>query len=260
MKLSITPFKEIIKQFDLTKDIEIHVIADMPSFSGLGGSSSFTVGLINALQSYTKKPILVKELAYKAIQVERNILKEAVGCQDQTIAAFGGFNFIEFSKIDNIKVTPININSDFKNELSNSLMLFFTGMQRKAQSIEINKINNINNISSKLEKIYEITIKALDILENSKSISEFGFLLNETWKLKKSLGKDISNSTVDQMYKDAINAGALGGKLLGAGGGGFLLLLVPEENKKKVRLSLKDFYEIDFNICADGSKIIHNDD
>ena len=97
-------------------------------------------------------------------------------------------------------------------------------------------------------------------MENSKSISEFGFLLNETWKLKKSLGKDISNSTVDQMYKDAINAGALGGKLLGAGGGGFLLLLVPEENKKKVRLSLKDFYEIDFNICADGSKIIHNDD
>lgn len=253
------PFREIIRESGIKNDIEIHVVSDLPSYTGLGSSSSFTVGLINILNEYKNKKISKMELAKKAIHIERNILKESVGYQDQTIAAFGGFNLIEFSNKDNIKVTPIDLSNSFKSELSSSLMLFFTGIKRKAQNIEINKINNINKISTELKKIYEITFKAMNVLENSKSISEFGFLLNETWNLKKSLGSDVSNKIIDQMYDDAIKAGAIGGKLLGAGGGGFLLLVVPEEKKSKVRINLKNFYEINFEMCAHGAEIILND-
>tara|TARA_B100001093_G_scaffold520276_1_gene614163 strand:- start:1536 stop:2525 length:990 start_codon:yes stop_codon:yes gene_type:complete len=253
-----TPFKEIIKYFNISKNIEIHVISDLPSFSGLGGSSSFTVGLVNALSTFVSEPIDNHQLTYKSIDIERNILKEAVGCQDQTIAAFGGMNFIEFNSESDIKVTPIDLNPNLKDELSNSLMLFFTGIKRKAQTIEINKINNIKNIYNELDNIHKITLDALNMLTNSQSISRFGDLLSQTWELKKKLSKDVSASKIDQMYNDAIDAGAIGGKLLGAGGGGFLLLVVPNEKKGNVRNSLREFYEINFNIMAEGSKIIHN--
>ena len=251
-----TPFREILNYMKIKKDVEIHIASDLPSFSGLGTSSSFTVGLLKALHEYKNKDISKKNLAKTAIHIERNILNEAVGCQDQTFAAFGGFNLIEF-KNDNIKVNPLRLSSDRMKEFSNSLMLFYTGIKRRAHKIESEKIKNINNISDNLNKILKHVQLGFDILDSNQDLSKFGYLLHETWKEKRSLSSGISNKIIDSMYDNAVSSGALGGKLLGAGGGGFLLLYVPEEKKEKIRKALSPFNEISFSINTLGSKIIH---
>tara|TARA_B100002019_G_scaffold292419_1_gene315434 strand:+ start:2549 stop:3541 length:993 start_codon:yes stop_codon:yes gene_type:complete len=250
------PFREILKLMGIKNNIEVHVISDLPSFSGLGGSSSFTVGLIKVLTEYKKMTISKKNLALKAIDIERNILKESVGMQDQTAASFGGLNLIEFNNLNNVIVKPIKINQFFLKKLNNSLMLFFTGIKRRAQDIEEKKIKNIDNISRNLDEIYITTYKALNILEIEQDIYKFGKLLNDTWNLKRQLDKSVSNKIVDQMYQKAIQAGAIGGKLLGAGGGGFMLFVAPQKKKKDIKMALKNFYEVDFDIFSEGSKII----
>lgn len=252
-----SPFREILKKMNINGNIEIHVISDLPSFSGLGGSSAFTVGLINSLTNYKQKTISKKKLAAKAIEVERNILKESVGLQDQIAASYGGFNLIEFSKSNQFSVHPIKLSEKFKKKLNNSIMLFFTGIKRKAQNIESKKIKNISKISHNLDLISEITYKALRVLTNENDIKKFGLLLNETWKLKRKLDNSVSNKLIDNMYNNAISSGALGGKLLGAGGGGFMLFIVPPNKKNIVRRKLKNFYEVKFSFSDLGSSIIH---
>ncbi len=252
------PFREILKSLGIKNNIEVHVISDLPSFSGLGGSSAFTVGLIKVLTEYKKMKISKKNLALKAIDIERNILKESVGMQDQTAASFGGLNLIEFKNINSMSVKPIKIDTHFLNKLNNSLMLFFTGIKRRAQDIEAKKIKNIDNISRNLDEIYLMTYKALNILEVEQDIYKFGKLLNDTWNLKRQLDKSVSNNIVDQIYKKGIEAGAIGGKLLGAGGGGFMLFVAPQKKKKAIKIALKNFYEVDFDIFSQGSKIIQS--
>lgn len=252
------PFREILKHFTIEKDIEIGLTADLPSFSGLGSSSSFAVGLINALTAFQGLFIPREDLAKLAIHIERDILKETVGCQDQIFAAYGGLNLIEFNTTENFTVNRIPLTKSRLNELDNSLLLFYSGLIRVANDIERKKINNLPNIKDNLLRIYTIVEKAHTILASNKSLSDFGRLLDDTWREKRLLDPCVSNKTIDIMYERAREAGALGGKLLGAGGGGFMLFFVPEEKQGAVRKALSNFFEIPFSINAPGSSIIHS--
>ncbi len=252
------PFREILKDQGIEKDIEIHVASDLPTFSGLGTSSAFTVGLIKAVNAFKGLHISREQLANAAIRTEIEILNEAVGCQDQTFAAYGGFNLIQFLPSGINRVEKIILSDSKRNELSQSLMLFFTGVKRRAQEIESSKIKNIKEIEQNLLEILKHVDKSYNILTGNQCLSNFGILLNETWMQKKLLDKSVSNIVIDNMYDQALSAGALGGKLLGAGGGGFMLFYVPPENKHKVRIALQNYYEIPFNLDAPGSSIIHD--
>lgn len=253
-----SPYREILRANNIHGDIEMHVASDLPSFSGLGTSSSFTVGLINALNAYKNQHISQANLAKEAIRIEREILNEAVGCQDQIFAAYGGFNIIQFRQDDSFDVQRVSISQSKMAELSESLVLFFTGITRRAHNVEAEKIKNISSINQNLKKMFDLVDKSNDILTNNKSLSEFGILLDQTWQDKKMLSNGITNATIDEIYNRAINNGALGGKLLGAGGGGFLLFFVPPESKKKLRTALSDLHEINFQMNAFGSTIIHS--
>lgn len=251
------PFREIIKYSGIDKNIEVSITSDLPAFSGLGSSSSFTVGLLNALSAHKRELIPHLDLAYKAIDIEQNILHDKVGCQDQVFAAVGGLNLIEFKDTDNITVHKIPLPPERRDELNNSLLLFFTGIKRRASDIEQKKMQNLNKISDHLKDIRKQVDEAYQILTGSGSLTDFGKLLDKTWNIKKNLAKGVSNPEIDEMYNAAIEAGALGGKLLGAGGGGFLLFYVPEDKKAKVRKVLANYYEISFNINAPGSHIVY---
>jgi D-glycero-alpha-D-manno-heptose-7-phosphate kinase len=257
-KIKHKPFREILRHFNIEKDIEIGLASDLPSFSGLGSSSSFAVGLINALTAFHGKFIPKQDLAKLAIHIERDILKEAVGCQDQIFAAYGGLNLIEFSTTETFTVTRISLTQSRLHELDNSLLLFYTGLTRLANDIERKKINNLPNIKENLVRIFHIVEKAHTILAGNKPLSDFGSLLDETWREKRLLAPCVSNTTIDDMYTRALAAGALGGKLLGAGGGGFMLFFVPEDRQDAVRKALPDFFEIPFSINAHGSSIVHS--
>jgi len=251
------PFREILAAMEIERDIEIHLAADLPSYSGLGSSSSFTVGLINALTAFKGQTIQSHNLALKAIEIERDVLQEAVGCQDQIFAAHGGLRIVEFKKNGSISVDRVNISSARKEEFEESLLLFFTGITRKAQGVESSKIKNISAIKNNLKQIFKHVDLGLNLLIGNGPIEGFGALLDETWQEKRQLDPNVSNSTIDQMYSDAISAGALGGKLLGAGGGGFMLFFVPPESQKYVRKALTNFYEVKFSLDSQGSEIIY---
>lgn len=251
------PFREILRHFKCYKDLEVNIIADLPSFTGLGTSSAFTVGLIKALSKLKNLNLSKTELASKAIMIEQKILKEAVGCQDQIFASFGGFNMINIQKNGDFKVIPIKLSKNRQEELENSLVLFFTGIKRKAQDIEKQKIENINNINNNLKKMLGIVETGYNILNNNTSLIKFGELLHENWIEKKLLNDMVSSTFIDEAYQKAIDTGAVGGKLLGAGGGGFLLLFVPPDKRKLVRKELSFLSEVKFNFSMTGSEIIY---
>jgi D-glycero-alpha-D-manno-heptose-7-phosphate kinase len=257
-KIEHAPFREILRHCGIEKNVEINVAADLPSFSGLGTSSSFTVGLIKALNAYEGRHISALELAMQAIKIEREVLHEAVGCQDQTFAAFGGFNMIQFSGPDTINVERVVIGHDRLQELDGCLMMFFTGLTRRAQEVEKSKLKNLAAIQESLGRMLRLVDEAHTLLTGNRSLSEFGILLDRTWKEKRSLDAAVSNPQIDHMYDIAMKAGALGGKLLGAGGGGFLLFYVPIERQPRVRAALADYHEIEFSINAPGSSVIHS--
>jgi len=253
-----TPFREILKTFGIEKDVEISLSADLPSFSGLGSSSSFTVGLINALNAFQGKFISTPELAHLAIHMEREVLKEAVGCQDQIFAAYGGLNLVEFKSTDNIVVSRIPLTKTRLQDLDDSLLMYFTGITRNAANLEKQKLENLSKIQDNLKRIHKLVEKAHNVLLGNGPLSDFGRLLDVTWREKRSLVSGVSNPKIDHMYQLSMEAGALGGKLLGAGGGGFLLFYVPKERQPAVQKALANFYEIPFSINAPGSHIIHS--
>jgi D-glycero-alpha-D-manno-heptose-7-phosphate kinase len=257
-EISHVPFREILRSFHIEKDVEINLAADLPSFGGLGSSSSFTVGLINALSAFQDRFMAKENLAKAAIHMERDVLKETIGCQDQVFAAYGGLNLIEFSGLDKIVVTPIHLPQHRAEELNGSLLLFFTKMSRRAQDLEKEKFKNRDEVRSTLLRIYKLVERSHNVLVGNKPLSEFGQLLDLTWREKQSLSPGVTNLLINQMYKRALGAGALGGKVLGAGGGGFMLFFVPPENQKKVREALSEYPEISFTINAPGSSIIHS--
>ncbi|MGA2372143.1 MAG: hypothetical protein ACLPPV_15485 [Candidatus Korobacteraceae bacterium] len=252
------PFREVLRFLNIERDVEISLAADLPSSSGLGSSSSFTVGLINALKAFQGRFISQYELANLAVHIERNILKEEVGCQDQVLAAYGGLNVVRFIRDDHFVVHRITMSQTRQRELDDSLLMFFTGVTRPAGDIEKCKLENLSNIQENLKRILNLVDKAHDILTGNEPLSAFGELLDRTWQEKRMLASGVSKPVIDKMYEDGRAAGALGGKLLGAGGGGFLLFFVPQENQAAVRNALANYYEIPFSINASGSGIIHS--
>ena len=250
--------RESIKFLKIKKGIEIVHNADLPARSGLGSSSTFTVGLINSLYGLNNFMASKKRLANDAIYIEQQLLKESVGSQDQTAAAFGGFNKISFYGKNNFEVDPILISEKRKINLQKRLMLFFTGFSRNASKIAKQQIKLITKKEKELLTITSILHEAEKIIFNENaSLSEFGKLLDEQWKVKRSLAKEISNNQIDLIYRTAKNNGALGGKLLGAGGGGFILLYVPLNKQKQVKSALKSKMFVPFKFDGTGSKIIY---
>lgn len=239
------------------KGLEIHHDGDLPARSGLGSSSSFTVGLINAIMALSGRYISSAELADCAIHIEQNILKENVGSQDQVSVAHGGFNRIEFKRDSTYDVTPVILPKSKMEILESSLMLFFSGISRFSSEIAGAQIDNIKNRETVLRKMEKMVDEALSVLNGDVSgMDDFGRLLDQSWQYKKSLSERISNSTIDQIYDEARKTGALGGKILGAGGGGFILFYVRPENQRKVRERLKGLIHVPFRFENSGSRIV----
>jgi D-glycero-alpha-D-manno-heptose-7-phosphate kinase len=251
-------FREILRHFNITRDIEISLASDLPAYTGLGTSSSFTVGLINVLNAFQGRFISKRDLARAAIELEHDHLGEAVGCQDQVFAAYGGFNLIEFAPSGDFVVHRVVLSPGRLEELDRSLMLFFTGLTRHAQEIEREKIARLPQNRGRLQAILRQVERGHALLTGGGPLGAFGALLDEAWQEKRQLGPGVSNPQIDRMYQRARDAGALGGKLLGAGGGGFLLLFVPPERQPALRAALADLGEVTFHLNATGSQIIHS--
>lgn len=248
--------KGLLEYLDWEKGIELHHDGDLPARSGLGSSSSFTVGMLNALYALRGQYISKYELAKQAIHIEQNVLKENVGSQDQIAAAYGGFNKIEFFGEKSFKVSPIIIPNERLNKLEDNLLLFFTGIFRYASEIEKSKIANFSSKHLQLKKMHEMVDNSIDILvDSSRNIDDFGLLLNEGWKHKKALSNLVSNSAVDEIYDKAIKSGAIGGKLLGAGGGGFILFYAPQDQHRKIIDNLNYLTHVTFKFENQGSTV-----
>ncbi len=247
--------KHTLKFLNINYGISINYDGDLPARSGIGSSSSFTVGLLKGLYAIEEKIIDKKELAEKAIFIEQKLIKESVGSQDQTFASYGGFNKIEFLQNGEIIVNPILLNHDRLHQLQDNLMLFFSGISRVASKIAEHQLKKIEINKEKLDKMKELVDEAENIIYKN-SLDEFGELLDYAWKLKRSLSENITNHTIEEIYNKAKKAGAIGGKLLGAGGGGFILFYVPKNKQEKVREALKENIYVPFKFEFEGSKII----
>ncbi|MFC1533915.1 kinase [Thermodesulfobacteriota bacterium] len=253
--------RECIKFKKCDGNLDIHIFADLPARTGLGSSSAFTVGLLNALSALNGTRLSMQQLAEEAIFVEQQLIKEKVGCQDQMHAAFGGLNIFEFSK-SYVSARPVIISKKKYELLNRSIIVFFTGITRHANEILEEQIKNTRSGSNDdyLDKMYQMVYEAEDIISKEPEdtiIKKLGVLLHRGWQLKKSLSSSISNDLVDTAYKKAISAGAYGGKLAGAGAGGFLFFLAPPERHVKIREVLLDMPEVDFKFEDEGSKIIY---
>lgn len=222
-------FRACLEQCGIEADIELNAHADLPAFSGLGSSSSFTVALLNVLHAHLGVRKSRLELAYEAIYVERKVLDASVGCQDQVSAAMGGFNRIEFRAEDDILVEPLDLPSSRLEELQSHLVMIFTQITRSASPIEQLKLDRVEVNRKALRRMVAMVDEGADILLGGRSIEAFGSLLHEAWELKQSLTDAVSNPAIADLYRQGRSAGAWGGKLLGAGGGGFLLFVVPPE-------------------------------
>ena len=255
-EISHPAIKGILNYLNWNKGIELHYHGDLPARSGLGSSSSFTVGMLNCLAALEGKHMSKFELASTAIKIEQEILMENVGLQDQIAASYGGFNKIEFYNENAFKVTPIILSAERLNELQDNLLLFFTGISRFASEIEKSKIDILHTKNIELSKMHDMVNISIDILTNSNiNLVDFGLLLNEGWMYKKSLSNLVSNNEIDSIYNTAMTAGAVGGKILGAGGGGFILFYVPKEKQLNVIKKLEKLTHIPFKFENYGSTV-----
>lgn len=248
--------RETLRFMDITKGVEIHHDGDLPARTGLGSSSSYTVGLLHAL--YALKGIMPSKmrLAEEAIHIEQDMIKENVGSQDQVLVAFGGLSRVSFSRDRHIEVQPITIKPDRLELLQNHLMLFFTGFSRTASEIAGEQIKETPNKKRELAEMCQMVDTAINILNGDSDLSEFGKLLHESWQLKCSLSNKISTPNIDSIYERATRAGAAGGKLLGAGGGGFMLFFASPELQPGIRESLHDLLHVPFQFENSGSRVI----
>lgn len=247
--------REAMKYLDM-HEIRLTYEADLPARSGLGTSSSFAVGMLNAFYALKGKYADKRKLADDAIYLERVLCKEAGGIQDQIAASFGGFNRIDFSA-EGYMVKPIIISPDRKNQLNRNLMLFFTGFSRFSSDIQVSTESAMKDKTTQLLEMYSLVNDAEDILTSKTDLNEFGVLLNHTWELKRGITSAISTDSIDGLYAKAIKAGALGGKLLGAGGGGFLLFYVEEDKQERVREALNNLLYVPFEFENGGTQVIH---
>ena len=248
--------REAMKMLDM-HELVITYDADLPARTGLGTSSSFAVGLLNAMYALKGKYVGKKKLADDAIYLERTLCNEAGGLQDQIAASFGGFNRIDFSS-EGYHVSPIVIAPKRKKELNGKLMLFFTGFSRLSSEIQVETKMHIQDKAMQLQEMKKLVDEAESILVNKNSnLDEFGKMLDYTWKLKRQTGNKISTNEIDDLYERALKKGALGGKLLGAGGGGFLLFYVPEDKQQAVKKEFSSLLHVPFVFEDEGTDIIY---
>jgi D-glycero-alpha-D-manno-heptose-7-phosphate kinase len=233
-------------------------MGDIPSAgSGMGSSSTVTVGLLNAMYHFLGEPRDARVLAQEACDVEINVLGKPIGMQDQFIAAFGGQRFIRFGTDSTVDVASLRMSERARRRLSDRLMLFFTNMTRKSETVLTEQVNNIKDRLPALREMKCLALQAREMLE-AEELDEFGLLLHRGWEFKKTLASGITNGSINAMYEAAREAGALGGKITGAGGGGFLLLYCPPEKQDNVRLALRHLRELPFDLERDGTKVIFN--
>jgi len=247
--------KACMEFMKIKEGLEIHHDGDLPARSGLGSSSSFTVGLIHVL--YALKGIMPtkRQLALDAIYVEQELIEENVGSQDQVLAAFGGFSRIEFGGDHHVAVKQITISQEKIEQLQSYMMLFFTGLSRVASDIAGEQIKNTAKKKRELRLMYQMVDEATNIL-NGNRITDFGKLLHQSWKVKKSLSLKVSTPHINDIYDTAMRGGALGGKLLGAGGGGFILFFAEPEKQPRIKERLKKLLWVPFHFENLGSQII----
>lgn len=248
--------RETLKYLGADYGLSIHHDGDIPARSGMGSSSAFTVGLLNSMYALHGTMSSKYDLMKKAIHIEQNLIRENVGSQDQAFAAYGGLNTIDFLRNGEISVNPIIMNKHRLLKFQDNLMLFFSGLSRTASEIVAEQIEKTSINIPNLHKMKDLVDDAFSILNSNQNLSEFGELLNYTWELKKSLSSKITNSEIDGMYKKAIKAGAIGGKLLGAGGGGFMVFYVEQEKQEYVKKALDGYLHIPFDFDFEGSKIV----
>jgi len=250
-------FRETLRYMKIYKNVDIHYLGDLPAYSGIGSSSAFTVGLLNVLSHYKGINIQKKNLGLKSIYIEQKKIKEYVGSQDQIAVSVGGLNHIYFNKNGNINVKKLNIKKNTINNLQRNLLLFYTGIKRNSNNIQEQYIKKIFEKKIELNKIYKSVNLGISLLKNGK-LDDFGLLMNEMWQLKKKLNNRVSNDFIDEIYNEAINNGALGGKITGAGGGGFLLFYAKNKFHSKIKNKLSKLKHVSFKFENEGSKIIYN--
>lgn len=251
--------RECMRFLKIDRGVEIHHDGDLPARSGMGSSSSFTVGLLHALYALTGCMPSKRQLAEESIHIEQNCIKETVGSQDQVTAAFWGLNHITFNPNGSIDVRPLTISLERIAELNSHFMLFYTGIIRTASNIADSYVEDIEAKKRQLRIMKDLVDEAIGVVSGKESITAFGELLNEAWQAKRSLSKSVSNPEVDALYDRARAAGALGGKLTGAGGGGFLLLFVPPERQAALKQQLNHLIHVPFKFEFSGSQVIFVD-
>jgi len=251
--------REVLRFLGIERGMEIHHDGDLPARSGMGSSSSFTVGLLHALYALQGSMPSKRQLALESIRIEQELIHETVGSQDQVLAAFGGFNHIVFAPNGEISVRPVTVSPDRLKEVNSHLMLFYSGIERTASDIAESYITDLNGKKSQLRIMKDLVDESLSVLHGGQDISAFGMLLHEAWQAKRGLSAKVSNTRIDEIYALAMAKGAIGGKLLGAGGGGFMLLFVPPEKQEQVRESLKKLIYVPFRFDSAGSQIIFFD-
>jgi D-glycero-alpha-D-manno-heptose-7-phosphate kinase len=251
--------REVLRYLKCDRGLEIHHDGDVPARSGMGSSSAFTVGLLNALHALKGQMASKRQLTEESIHLEQEVLQETVGSQDQVLAAYGGLNRITFPSTGEISVTPITVSMDRITELNNHLMLFYTGIKRTASDVAQSYVNDIDSKKRQLRIMKDLVEESISVLTSGADINGFGHLLHEAWQAKRSLSKVVSNSEVDSLFEAALSAGALGGKLTGAGGGGFALLFVPPSRQQAVKEALRGLIHVPFKFEFLGSQIIFCD-
>ncbi|WP_267383581.1 GHMP kinase [Cyanobacterium sp. uoEpiScrs1] len=249
-------YQKCLKFCGLEKDIELHNVADLPAFTGLGSSSAFTVSLLQALHSFKGEFVKPLDLAYEAIYVERHLVKDRVGCQDQLMAAVGGFNLVEFRTEEDIIVTRIPLSPQRLTEFESHIFIVFTGIKRKASQVVAKQLKRVADNTDILKKMRRMVDQGWDILTTNQPLSAFGELLHQAWIAKRSLDTIISNPEIDSLYNLGRESGAWGGKLLGAGAGGFILFFAPPESHKNLRQAFIQHEVLSVKINAPGSQII----
>lgn len=240
----------------IERGVEIHHDGDLPARSGMGSSSAFTVGLLNGLHALQGRMVSKAQLASESIFIEQDVLQETVGSQDQVMAAHGGLKHVCFSPDDAISTRPVTVSRERANDLNAHLMLFYTGIVRTASDVATSYVADIEAKRRQLRRLGEMVTEAMAILTSDQDLFAIGHLLHDAWLAKKSLSAKVSNSQVDALFGAALSAGALGGKLTGAGGGGFLLLFVPPDRHAHVKSALSELIHVPFKFESAGSQII----
>lgn len=260
--IEIGVVRETLRHMGYTRGLEIHLVSDLPARTGLGSSSATTVGLLTALHAHRREYPAREHIAAEAVYIEQVLLSEPVGCQDQYSSACGGLRWLSFDQDGRVRSRTLAIAHERTEELHDALLLFYTGQQRDAKSILGSQVRSMSDgeLDDKLHCIRSHVGRAVGILEGSESLDLFGHLLHETWQIKRSLSPRVSNIAIDDAYERAREAGALGGKLLGAGSGGFLLLFAPRERQEAVRVALANMREVKFAFEDGGTRVTYGGD